>query len=358
MSTDNGEVAMAVQTKAKAKKGKGTKGPKEQAASEVRARNAKGGESKEVAPEAKAEVVKPLTQRESERLEACESVIQKGKDTVVEVAKALAEIRDKRLYRTTHSDFESYARANLGMTRQRVSQLIQASQTFLALAGPAPDQEGIEVKLTIEQPSTRALAEIRRAGLSAAEQVKVWKRAQKLAKDDDKPTPTSKHVAAAVAEFREKHPAPAADGAPQAVPARPTVGAEVPEDAEAKAADATPAQTLDDDALPDLDWAEKYLGDKLKALPEPQRKILLADAILWRNVNRTPEMKTIVSQVSRLAKAERANLGRGHYFVALTRFLGLPHPGQWIVCNACDAMHNPPDNGSCGECASTGYHLG
>lgn len=47
---------------------------------------------------------------EAERLEALEAVIEAGLSTFFEVGRALAEIRDRRLYRVTHDNFAQYLR--------------------------------------------------------------------------------------------------------------------------------------------------------------------------------------------------------------------------------------------------------
>ncbi|HEX6762895.1 MAG TPA: hypothetical protein VF094_08855 [Gaiellaceae bacterium] len=49
-----------------------------------------------------------LDSRESARLAELEHVVEQGLQTFVEVGLALAEIRDGRLYRATHSTFAEY----------------------------------------------------------------------------------------------------------------------------------------------------------------------------------------------------------------------------------------------------------
>jgi hypothetical protein len=52
----------------------------------------------------------PLTSDEAERLLECETVIEKGFQTFIEVGIVLLEIRDKRLYRQSYETFEDYCR--------------------------------------------------------------------------------------------------------------------------------------------------------------------------------------------------------------------------------------------------------
>ncbi len=44
-----------------------------------------------------------------------------------EMGKALAELRDRRLYRSTHSTFEEYCKDRFGYNRPRSYQLIDAA---------------------------------------------------------------------------------------------------------------------------------------------------------------------------------------------------------------------------------------
>jgi hypothetical protein len=56
-----------------------------------------------------------LTPAEIENLNELEAVAQQGLDTYVEVGDALAEIRDRHLYRASHPSFETYARERWGV---------------------------------------------------------------------------------------------------------------------------------------------------------------------------------------------------------------------------------------------------
>jgi hypothetical protein len=81
---------------------------------------------------------------ERTRLAELERTIELGLQTFVEVGDALAEIREKRLYRASHGTFESYCRERWGFVASRARQLIAAAETVTAvtLAGlPAPANE-------------------------------------------------------------------------------------------------------------------------------------------------------------------------------------------------------------------------
>lgn len=76
---------------------------------------------------------KALTPPEIADLERLEKVVEKGKQTFVEVGLALAEIRERKLYRRDYDTFEAYCQERWGWTRVRAHQLIQAAQVVEAL---------------------------------------------------------------------------------------------------------------------------------------------------------------------------------------------------------------------------------
>jgi hypothetical protein len=92
------------------------------------------------APEASTD----LTAAETDRLVELEQAVDRGLQTFVEVGQALAEIRERKLYRASHDTFERYCRERWGFTRQRALQFIDAAAvtTVVVKAGlPAPTHE-------------------------------------------------------------------------------------------------------------------------------------------------------------------------------------------------------------------------
>lgn len=71
-------------------------------------------------------------------LEECEAVIERGLGTFVEVGEALMEIRDQRLYRSTHSDFDTYCRERWGFSRRRAGDFIEAADVASAVGEISP----------------------------------------------------------------------------------------------------------------------------------------------------------------------------------------------------------------------------
>jgi hypothetical protein len=99
-----------------------------------------------------------LTQADTERLKELESVIARGRKTFIEVGYALAEIRDRRLYRQTHATFEAYCAEQWGWTRQRSYQLMNAATVVKLLpAGMSTsvDNEATARELAKLEPKER-----------------------------------------------------------------------------------------------------------------------------------------------------------------------------------------------------------
>lgn len=78
-----------------------------------------------------------LAVREKELLDSCERKIERGLATFVEVGRALAEIRDRRLYRETHGTFEAYCEERWNLSRPRAYELISAADVVSGM----PDNE-------------------------------------------------------------------------------------------------------------------------------------------------------------------------------------------------------------------------
>jgi ParB family chromosome partitioning protein len=125
---------------------------------------------------------------EAGRLESLEATIERGMHTFVDVGTALLEIRDTRLYRTTHSTFEEYCRERWGFTRMHASRMIAAAEVV----------ENVTDRLQIAPPSnieqTRPLA-----SLGPEQQVEAWQRAVETAPDG---RVTAAHVQAVVDDFK------------------------------------------------------------------------------------------------------------------------------------------------------------
>ena len=74
-----------------------------------------------------------LTDAERANLFACETVIESGWQTFVQVGLSFAQIRDERLYKEEYHTFEAYCRAKWEYGRNYVNRLISAAQVFTHL---------------------------------------------------------------------------------------------------------------------------------------------------------------------------------------------------------------------------------
>lgn len=75
-----------------------------------------------------------LTTTDIADLDRLEKVVEKGKQTWVEVGDALAEIRDRKLYQRDYKTFEVYCQERWGWSRQRSYQLIASASAVQSLA--------------------------------------------------------------------------------------------------------------------------------------------------------------------------------------------------------------------------------
>lgn len=80
-----------------------------------------------------------MTPAAKRHLKALEGRIERGIRTFVEVGLALLEIRDKQLFRLTHTSFEAYCGDRWGMDRQRAYQLMTSAEVVQVL----PPNSGI-----------------------------------------------------------------------------------------------------------------------------------------------------------------------------------------------------------------------
>jgi hypothetical protein len=106
-------------------------------------------------------VTEPLAPQEKRHLVMLEKRIENGLAVFRQVGEALMEIRDKRLYRESHSNFDAYCKARWAFDRGRAYQLIGAAEVARAIPaefhGPSNEAQARElVPLMRENPSVVA----------------------------------------------------------------------------------------------------------------------------------------------------------------------------------------------------------
>ena len=102
-----------------------------------------------------------VTLQESGDLVRLEKTIAQGLQTFVEVGEALAEIRDRKLYRIEHATFADYCKVKWQMSDRRARQLMGASEVVADIAKSGtivPKTESQVRPLTKLQPGQRAEA--------------------------------------------------------------------------------------------------------------------------------------------------------------------------------------------------------
>jgi len=87
-----------------------------------------------------------------------EAVIERGRQTFIEVGDALKQIRDRHLYRETHATFEAYCRERWGWSRSYAHRNIEAAEAVQTLPnGNRPTTEAQARELVPLTPDERAL---------------------------------------------------------------------------------------------------------------------------------------------------------------------------------------------------------
>jgi len=69
-----------------------------------------------------------LTTNDDQRLVECEAKIDQSLRSFIDIGDALLEIRESRLYRNSHQNFEEYCQSRWNITKSRANQLISASR--------------------------------------------------------------------------------------------------------------------------------------------------------------------------------------------------------------------------------------
>jgi|GEM_PF-2853339 len=145
-----------------------------------------------------------LTPAEQDRLDRCETVIERGLRTFMEVGSALAVIRNERLYRAEYATFEDYCRRRWDMGRNYVNKLVTAGEIVTSLGTTVPKQH-----LPANEAQVRPLSKLK----DPEQQRQAWERAVARAPDGKI---TGDHVEHIVNEMLAQQPHDEADDPPAA----------------------------------------------------------------------------------------------------------------------------------------------
>jgi hypothetical protein len=115
-----------------------------------------------------------LTDEETHDLQKHEEVIEKGLKTFLEVGAALADIRDRRLYRVDYHSFATYLEEKWSLKKAHAYRLIDAATTYSHLLTNGDDQSAL--------PSCES--QLRQLnGLEPEEATEAWRSAKEIAGD-------------------------------------------------------------------------------------------------------------------------------------------------------------------------------
>lgn len=142
----------------------------------------------------------PLEIAEQKRLQELEGIIEDGLQSFVATGMALAEIREKRLYKDEFSTFEQYCRKRWGLSRPYADQLISAQKVVAELETTAIGSE-----MPRNERQVRPLTKLR----TKEKRAEAWESAVKAAGNGN---PSAAVVQAAVEELQE--PKSAGNGGP------------------------------------------------------------------------------------------------------------------------------------------------
>jgi len=131
--------------------------------------------------------VETLSLTEQTELQEMEGVIETGLRTFYEVGCALAAIRDSRLYRETHDNFEEYCRDRWDMSRPRAYQLVESASV----------KENLSTIVDIQPVNEAQTRPLTKLGTKQLQQ-EAWQKVVETAPDGKV---TARHVSKVVSEM-------------------------------------------------------------------------------------------------------------------------------------------------------------
>ena len=104
-----------------------------------------------------------LDSAEQVQLNLCETIIEKGYNTFIEVGNALFDIRNNKLYREKHSTFEEYCKQKWQIKRQRAYELMDAASiinTLSEISDKKSDEFKASPSINIRESHAAALGKV------------------------------------------------------------------------------------------------------------------------------------------------------------------------------------------------------
>ena len=139
------------------------------------------------------EPVKDLSTQEEKRLEQLEDVVVENFKTFVQVGQALAEIKERKLYRMKALTFEKYCKELFDIAKSRAYQLIEAADVVQNVHNCGRFDDDRKSLLPLNEGQARPLAKLR-----PEQQLAVWQAAVESA---PKGKLTASHVQKVVKQY-------------------------------------------------------------------------------------------------------------------------------------------------------------
>jgi hypothetical protein len=271
----------------------------------------------------------PLSDVEAENRREWIAIVHDGLDNWVRVSGALLNIRDSRVYRSTHGTFDEFCRDEFGFTDRRARQLMTAGGVLENLRGdesaPLPDTEW----------SVRHLAK-----LPPDEQQAAWDEARR---ESTNGTPTGEGVREVVARRTRSSGGSKRDTT-------------IPPDSRVEESERGSEPTGPDEAT------DRTIDEYLESLParkdlsDPVRKRFDVEAVLFLNL--TPirrrfaaECRTMTNEAKRVLKGHI-----GPYMGRHFSYLRYGDPAHWKACKDCYGSGLMELIGKCPSCHGEGYY--
>ena len=261
-----------------------------------------------------------MTADERGRLQSLEAVIERGKQTFVDVGLALAEIRRGKLFRSTHKSFESYCVERWNFTRQFASLQIQAAEVAKELSTIVDSSNEGTVREFVKVPK-----EDRPKVAEAAKQVAAEKGRDKINSRDVKEAKAK--IYKVETKIEELPPEPDAEPVPTE-PEPPTL-----------------VEDEDGTWLASLPLHSQLQGLALRRFEEA--------ALLWQHFE--APFKSLAMQIRYQQKQVKSQF-HSRFFVQQRASFVVDEPQHWLLCRECSGTGQIPQIGNCSSCTGDGFY--
>ena len=263
-----------------------------------------------------------LTNEELNQLKSLESVIERGKNTFIEVGTALMEIRVNRLYRGEFGTFEGYCQKKWGFSKSFANLQIKSAEIAKDLTSVLAIPNGKTAEQFISVPTEERTA--------------VAKAAKTIASEKGRDTINSRDVKEAKAKIYSTEPKvtviePEPEAEPIVLPDEPEI---------------TMIQESADDWIDSIPLFHELSG-------VPKRKFE-ESAKLWHIFEVDFKMQ---ARRLRIAQKGIPSQFRSRFMSRQMSSFIVNSPEFWLKCKVCDGTGQIPQTGQCAMCSSDGFQI-